>query len=108
MDALKIMFESGYTLNQSDFFELIDVLEVQQSVSSVYQLEKVTAFLMSAARLFGFDEIQTSKRLTEDWFDEGRFELASRSLDLSQSVNFNSITATGEEFLVENTDSLLI
>ena len=37
---------------------------------------------MSAARMFGFDEIETSKRLTDEWFDQSRFDLASRSVDL--------------------------
>jgi hypothetical protein len=56
MDAFKIIIESGYALSQNDFLELLDILQVQSKIISLHQLESITAFFMSAARMLNFDE----------------------------------------------------
>lgn len=69
MDTLKIIVESGYSLCEKDFFQLLDVLEIENRVQSVFQLEQTTAFFMSAARELKFDEVKVAEKLTQGGSD---------------------------------------
>ena len=55
MDAFKVILQAGYTLNAEDFVELLGALNLSRRITSVQQLEQITAFFIRACQLFGFD-----------------------------------------------------
>ena len=58
MDAFKVILQAGYTLNAEDFVELLGALNLSRRITSVQQLEQITAFFIRACQLFGFDQEQ--------------------------------------------------
>ena len=61
------MVESGYVLSQTYFLELLDILKVKSQIASLHQLEKTTAFFVTAAKLLGFNTSNVTATVAEGW-----------------------------------------
>lgn len=61
------MVESGYVLSQTDFLELLEILKVKSQIASLHQLEKITAFFVSAAKLLGFNTSDVIANVADAW-----------------------------------------
>ena len=67
LDALGIIVQSGYYLEQRDFFDLLDILQVQDHTPLVHGRAKLFEFFSLAAELLEFDAALLEEVLTEPW-----------------------------------------
>ena len=67
MDAFSVVIESGYFLEEADFYELLDILQVNARCDHAVERAKVLEFFTEAAELLGFDAKAVSATLTEPW-----------------------------------------
>ena len=79
LDALGIIVQSGYYLDQADFFDLLDILQVSSHTALVHGRAKLYEFFQLAAEVLEFDVPLLEEVLTEPWNIEAEM-LHSRSL----------------------------
>lgn len=79
LDALGLILQSGYYLEQADFFDLLEILQVQSHTALVHGRAKLYEFFQLAAELLEFDVSLLEEVLTEPWNLEAEM-LNSQSL----------------------------
>ena len=67
LDALGIIVQSGYFLEEADFFDLLTMLQVQEHTTLVHGRAKLFEFFALAAELLEFDVPLLEEVLTEPW-----------------------------------------
>ena len=67
LDVLGLIVQSGYFLEQHDFFELLEILGVQDYTSQVHGRAQLFEFFSYTANLLEFDVEQTENYLTGPW-----------------------------------------
>jgi hypothetical protein len=67
MDAFKAIIESGYILQEQDFYDLLSILNVTSQINSVHELEKTISFFIKAAKLLSFDATKVADYIGKDW-----------------------------------------
>ena len=72
LDALAVIVQSGYYLEQNDFMELIRILNVPAQTSHVNERAMIFEFFNFAAELLEFDVKLLSRFLSEPWEREAR------------------------------------
>ena len=87
MDVLSIILSSGYVIDETGFFEIIEILEVQSKIASVHQLEKLTVFFVNAAKFFGFDTTRVTDAVTNNWIKN---EMAEPSITIYKANTKNT------------------
>ena len=67
MDVLALITQSGYFLEQNDFFELLEILGVTDYTSQVHGRAQIFEFFSYAAKLLEFNVEDTENYLTTPW-----------------------------------------
>ena len=67
LDAFSVIIESGYYMEQEDFLELLDMLEVSAQPAHVVEKAKVLDFFALASDLLGYDTEKVRQKLTDPW-----------------------------------------
>ena len=67
LDAFQVIIQSGYFLEQDDFLELINILDVPSQPTHKVEKAKVLEFFQLAAELCQFDVDLVTRILTEPW-----------------------------------------
>ena len=72
LDAMAVIIQSGYYLEQSDFMELIRILNVSGQTTHVNERAMIFEFFNMAAELLEFDVKLLSRVLSEPWEREAQ------------------------------------
>ena len=67
LDALGLITQSGYFLEQNDFFELLQILGVTEYTTQVHGRAQIFEFFSYAANLLEFDVQATENFITSPW-----------------------------------------
>ena len=67
LDAFAVIIESGYYLDQADFLELLQILQVQHQTELTGDRIKIFEFFSKTAELLEFDVELIKKLLSEPW-----------------------------------------
>jgi len=70
MDAFKVIIQSGYVLEQADFFALLEILQVSASVKpTMQQRVQIVAFFTTVATWLDFNKDLVEDVLTKPWVE---------------------------------------
>lgn len=67
MDAIRLILQSGYFIEQADFIELVSMIDVQEKAKTGAKKLKVYAFFSQAAELFRFDVKAVQQAFDRVW-----------------------------------------